>query len=319
MRYVLGVDSGGTKYLVRAADLSGKSLGCDEGPAANHYMQPLDEVKRLIGESIDRCLAQFGGARADCAYIVCGTTGCDSAEDHALLDGIYRKLPGFSCPVHVVNDAELAHYTATGGEGLLLIAGTGSIAFGRNAAGETRRVGGWPMSVMGEEGSGRFVDAWAMHEYTRYLDGVREKTPMMDAIGRETGVRTAKEMMDYGMAMFGPPWPTPRLGAIVNEAAQAGDRVACGILSRAAAGNFDLLRELADALGYSGQDAFAIGLWGSTIVKGLYQRLMLTELVQEAYPQAEIVIAKQDAAQGAVCWALERLKAESSLGGEDRA
>ena len=311
MRYVLGMDSGGTKYLVRAADLTGRLLGMDEGPAANHYMQPYEEVASLINAAIDRCIAQFGGKREDCAYILSGFTGCDSEEDHALLVGLYSSLPGFRCPVHCVNDAELAHYTATGGEGLLLVAGTGSIAFGRNAAGETRRVGGWPLIVMGEEGSGRFVDAWAMHEYTRYLDGVRPKTPMMEAIGRATGVYTAKAMMDYGMAMFGPPYPTPRLGAIVNEAALAGDPCACGILQRAAEGNFDLLQELAKALGYGEKDAFTIGLWGSTIVKGAYQRQTLTERLKAAYPNAQVIIAKRDAAHGAVCWALERLNAQA--------
>jgi len=310
MRYVLGIDSGGTKYLVRAADMEGRLIGCDEGPAANHYMQPLEEVKRLIGESIDRCLAQFGGKRADCRYILSGSTGCDSPEDEQLLTQIYEALEGFSCPVHCVNDAELAHYTATGGVGVLLVAGTGSIAFGRNGAGETRRVGGWPMSVMGEEGSGRYVDAWAMHEYTRYLDGVRPRSPMMDAIRQATGVSSAKEMMDYAMAMFGPPWPTPRLGAIINEAAQQGDRCACGILLRAAQGNFELLRELADALGFASQDAFTIGLWGSTIVKGVYQRMLLTEMLQDAYPEAIVTIPQMDAAQGAVRWALERLRAD---------
>ena len=308
MKYVLGIDSGGTKYLVRAAALDGALLGCDEGPAANHYMQPYDEVVARINENIDRCLAHFGGKREDCAYLVSGSTGCDSDEDQQLLTRLYEGLEGFSCPVHCVNDAELAHYTATGGVGLLLIAGTGSIAFGRNAAGETRRVGGWPMSVMGDEGSGRYVDAWAMHEYTRYLDGVRPRTPLMEHIARATGVRTAKEMMDYGMQMFGPPWPTPRLGAAVGEAALAGDPSAQKILDRAAAWNYDLLHELADALGFAGGDAFAIGLWGSTIVRGQYQQAALRRLLSEAYPQAQVVIAGIDAAQGATQWAIERLK-----------
>lgn len=314
MNYVLGMDSGGTKYLVRAADLSGNLIGMDEGPAANHYMQPLDEVKCLIEASIDRCLAQFGGKREDCAYMLSGSTGCDSSEDQQLLTDLYGGLARFSCPVYCVNDAELAHYTATGGVGLLLVAGTGSIAFGRNAAGETRRVGGWPLSVMGEEGSGRYVDAWAMHEYTRYLDGVRPQTPMMEAIRKVTGVTTAKEMMEYGMAMFGPPHPTPKLGALVNASAEQGDACARSILKRAAQGNFDLLYELAGALGYGAQDAFLIGLWGSTILKGTYQRRLLTDMLHEAFPQASVVIAPIDAAQGAVRWAIERLHTREARG-----
>jgi len=311
MQYVLGVDSGGTKYLVRAASLDGGLIGCDEGPAANHYMQPYEEVRALVNASIDRCISQFGGSRAECAYILSGSTGCDSEEDQQWLTQLYEGLEGFSCPVYCVNDAELAHYTATGGVGLLLIAGTGSIAFGRNAEGETRRVGGWPLSVMGEEGSGRYVDAWAMHEYTRYLDGMRERTPLMEHIERVTGVRTAKEMMDYGMQMFGPPWPTPRLGAAVGKAALEGDAIARRILDRAAAWNEELLHELADALGFDRDDALTIGLWGSTIVRGQYQQEQLKKLLHQSYPHARIVIAQVDAAQGAVQWALERLKDEN--------
>ena len=307
MKYVLGIDSGGTKYLVCAAALDGTLLGCYTGAAANHYMQPYDEVVALINESIDHCLAQFGGKREDCAYLVSGSTGCDSDEDQLLLTRLYEGLEGFACPVHCVNDAELAHYTATGGTGVLLIAGTGSIAFGRNPAGETRRVGGWPMSVMGDEGSGRYVDAWAMREYTRYLDGVRPRSALMEHIERVTGVKTAKEMMDYAMAMFGPPWPTPRLGGAVSAAAEEGDPYAKEILDRAAACNFDLLDELIRALGYTAEDSFAVGLWGSTIVLGKYQRAQLTRMMKNAYPGAQMVIAERNAAEGAVLWALERL------------
>ena len=163
------------------------------------------------------------------------------------------------------------------------------------------------MSVMGDEGSGRYVDAWAMREYTRYLDGVRPRTLLMEHIERATGVKTAKEMMDYAMAMFGPPWPSPRLGAAVSAAADEGDRYAREILDRAAACNFDLLDELARALGYTAEDSFAVGLWGSTIVLGQYQRAQLTRLMKDAYPQAQIVIAERNAAEGAVLWAIERL------------
>ena len=79
------------------------------------------------------------------------------------------------------------------------------------------------------------------------------------------------------------------------------------VLERAAACNFDLLDELCRALHYGRDDAFRVGLWGSTIVKGAYQRAQLTRLMKDAYPHAQIVIAERNAAEGAVLWALERL------------
>ena len=220
MRYVLGIDSGGTKYLVRAARLDGTLLGMFTGPTCNHYYLSRMQTLERIAQNIDACLAEFGGKREDCAYLMCGTTGYDSQEDGEIIQSIYHSLPGFNCPIRCINDAELAHYTATGGEGVLLIAGTGSIAFGRNSAGKTIRVGGWFSSIMGDEGSGRYVDAWALHHYSRWLDGCRPRTLLVEKISAELKIKTRKALMDYSAQMATPPWPSPKLGRIVNEAAE---------------------------------------------------------------------------------------------------
>lgn len=308
MKYVIGVDSGGTKYLVRAASLSGEMLGCYEGPTCSHYLMDEREAQRRMEESIARCLQAFGGKREDCAYILSGSTGYDSPEDGEILTRLYSTLPGFSCPVCCVNDAELAHYTATQGVGILLIAGTGSIAYGRNEKGESMRVGGWPLCVVGEEGSGRYVDAWALHHYTRYLDGVRPRTALIDEMEAVIGSKNRKEMMDYAMALYGPPWQSPGLGEAVNRAALAGDCYAQSLLERAAQWNADLVDELVRPLGFDRQDHFLVGIWGSTILKGDYQREAFLQLLGARWPGSRVVIAKEDAAQGAVRWALQKLK-----------
>lgn len=308
MKYVLGIDSGGTKYLVRAAGLDGGALGCFEGVPANHYLLSMEETRRRIGENIDRCLAAFGGRREDCVFILSGSAGCDSDEDAEILCALYRSLPGFCCPVVCVNDAQLAHYTVTSGVGILLVAGTGAIAFGRNAKGETRRVGGWPLSVMGEEGSGRYVDAWALHCYTRYMDGLRPRTPLIEGIESVIGVRTVKQMMDYTMELYGPPWQSPGLGRVVNEAALAGDAEAMALLERAAQWNVDLLGELVVPLGFDRETQFTVGIWGSTIIKGAYQRAVFERLLARRYPNSRLAVSDRDAAQGAVAWALEQLQ-----------
>ena len=85
MEYVLGIDSGGTNYRVMAADLQGRTLGSYTGQPANHYCVPEDQVKRIIRESLDTCLGQFGGRRSDCRYLVVGTTGLDSDQDGVIL------------------------------------------------------------------------------------------------------------------------------------------------------------------------------------------------------------------------------------------
>lgn len=306
MRYVLGIDSGGTKCHVRAAALDGILIGSYIGAPCRHYGRPLEETRAIIGANIDGCLKQFGGDRADCAGLMCGAAGFDSEEDGVILHNLYNSLDGFSCPMTVVNDAELAHYTVTGGVGVLVIAGTGGIAFGRNAAGETARVGGWFPCIMSDEGSGTYVDAWALHHLSRYLDGMRPHSAFLQALMDGTNIHSRKELMDHCAKMSSPPWETPGVGHIVDASARKGDPYACAILRHAGEWNFKLADELIRALGLDREESITVGIWGSAILKSDIQREEMQRLLHEAHPQAVLKGPEQDAAEGAVRWALEK-------------
>ena len=307
MRYVLGIDSGGTKVHVRASALDGTPLGSYIGAPCRHYGRPLEETRALIGANIDGCLATFGGKREDCAYIMCGAAGFDSEEDGIILHELYRSLDEFTCPVTVVNDAELAHYTVTGGVGVLVIAGTGGIAFGRSAAGETARVGGWFPCINSDEGSGTYVDSWALHHLSRYLDGMRPHSEFLQALMDGTNIHSRKELMDHCAKMASPPWETPGVGHIVDASARKGDPYAVAILRHAGAWNFKLADELIRALGLDRESEITVGIWGSAILKSDIQRAEMERLLLERYPQARLKGPERDAAEGAAQWAIERL------------
>lgn len=306
MGYVLGIDSGGTKFLVRAATEDGIPLAVHSGPNCSHHGRSHEEAFHLISKNIDACLAQFGGRREECVGLVCGTTGLDSEEDGEIIASLYRSLPGLNCPLHVVNDAELAHYTVTGGVGIVLIAGTGSIAFGRKQDGKCVRIGGWLFNIMGDEGSGRYVDAWALHHLSRWMDGCRPDSWLLERIREKTGINTRKELMDYAVSMATPPWCFPELGIFVAQAARQGDVYAEAIIKRAAQWNVKLICEAARLLEMRKDETFIVGLWGSSVVKNEVQQMILREKLLAVYPNAKIRISKIDAAEGAVRWALCR-------------
>ena len=136
MEFAIAIDSGGTNYRLRAIDGNGRMLSEYTGKPANHYHVGLEALPGIINSSISALLSSFGGERKDCRALFCGTTGLDSDEDDAFLNSFYRDRCGLSCPVRVISDAELAHYAVTGGEGVLLISGTGAIAFGCSREGE---------------------------------------------------------------------------------------------------------------------------------------------------------------------------------------
>ena len=98
-KYILGVDSGGTAFKVRAMSLEGQVLAEYEGIPCRHYQLGEEETIRRINLNMDAILALFDGRREDCLAIAAAVSGIDSPEDEEIVLRIYKALPGFSCPI----------------------------------------------------------------------------------------------------------------------------------------------------------------------------------------------------------------------------
>jgi len=308
MKYILGVDSGGTKYQVRAMALDGTVLADYIGVPCRHYQIGEEETLRRIEQNMTDCLALFGGKREDCLAIAAGVSGIDSEEDEAILHRIYHSLAGFTCPVRCLNDAEMTHYTVTGGTGVLVIAGTGSIAFGRNSQGESMRVGGWLFTILSDEGSGSYITRKAMFWYSRYLDGVIPETELIRLIKGQLGNLGRKDLMLFATDIATPPWTTPSLSIEVNQAALNGDPYALEILEDAAKCTFSLADAAIEKLRLQQEKELRVGVWGSAIVKSRLHLENFTRLVKEKYPEAKVLLPEKEAVDGACMMALEMAK-----------
>ena len=306
MEYVLGIDSGGTNYRVEAQDAQGNRLGYYVGLPVNHYNFSKDVWQARINTSIDACLAQFGGSRSEAKALVCGTTGIDCDADEVMLNDYYRSLPGFSCHVKVVNDAELAHYTVTGGSGILVIAGTGSIAFGRSRDGRTCRTGGWMFTIEGDEGSGTWVSRMALRQAGRWLEGAVPESALTRSVCQTLQIHTREDLNAIALHGGHSPWEMPPLGKIVNEAAAAGDPAAVEILQQAAHLIARLVEDNAAALHLAETEPdFIIGLWGSSLLCSPITRDTCCKRLQQKFPKAMIRLPERTAAEGACAWAWE--------------
>ena len=312
MKFVIGVDSGGTHYRIKACDLSGKCLGYTEGaPANHHYLNP-EEMKLRIESSLADCLGQFGGRIENLCMLVCGTTGIDSKEDYRRLMELYTGIGGSSCPVILMNDAELAHYTVTGGEGVLLISGTGSIVTGKNKNGKTARAGGWPLAILGDEGSGTWVTKMALRHVGRWLDEAVEKTVMTERICDLLGIREREDLIAMALESGINPANLPQLGKLVNEAAEEGDFYALEILTKAAHHLAALIRDIGYALDLRETEPdFKLGLWGSCILKSPQIFEELKNEISRDFPDARICLPEKEAIDGAVELALSRYMTEN--------
>lgn len=232
MALFLGVDGGQSSTKALIGDEMGRVLGSGAGGPCNHVgaAEGRDKLARAVSESVAAACAQaqLDPSQTHFEAACFGMSG-GPADKHALLS---RILPAKK--LVVTDDALIALSGATAGEpGVVVIAGTGSIAFGRNAAEETARAGGWGY-LFGDEGGGFDIARQAVRAALRFEEGWGPKTALHRVLLAATAASDANEAMHR---LYTAEWPRPRvasLAKLVDRAGEEGDAVAQEILANAA-------------------------------------------------------------------------------------
>lgn len=232
MRLFLGVDGGQSSTTALIADESGRVLGFGQDGPCNHVSGPEKRAKFIgaIGGAVMKALiaAQLDPTSRHFAAACFGFSGGPQdkqplIEEMFLVDRLV-----------VTTDALIALVGATAGEpGLITIAGTGSIAFGRNAAGKTARAGGWGY-VFGDEGGAFDIVRQALRASLRLDEGWGSPTSLRDRLLAAAQAENANDLLHR---FYTVDWPRPKiaqLSQIVDQAALEGDHVAGAILHKAA-------------------------------------------------------------------------------------
>jgi N-acetylglucosamine kinase-like BadF-type ATPase len=231
MRYVLGIDAGGTKTRALIADEHGRVLGGALGGGANLKTHGELEVEKVLHHVVEQAEGE-SGVRPDAVAL--GIAGADRSNDKAVLLAVLRRI-GFKSRVVVTNDARIAFVAGSPLRvGLALVCGTGSIAWGRNARGEIARAGGRGWHV-GDEGSGFWIGERAIRAVLRAADGRGPATALAQPLFDYFGVTGIDGLVS---AVYDAEYPRPRVATFaskVEEAALAGDAIAGEILDAAAA------------------------------------------------------------------------------------
>lgn len=227
-RFLLGMDGGGSHARARLADLEGQQLGAGIGGPAN----AANDLKGTIDALDAAALAALSAAglsdidRADVTAVI-GTAG---VSDPTVATQLAAAPFGFRS-LRVVTDAEIALEGAfAGGDGGILIVGTGSQAYGR--VGERRlRVGGWGPSLS-DGGSGAVIGRRTARRVLEAHEGLAASSPMTDAIFDRLG-GSAAALSAFGKTARSADWAV--LAPIVFDHAAIGDPVAGAIIATATA------------------------------------------------------------------------------------
>src|SRR4051812_45105915 len=228
--HVLGIDGGGTKTVCLLADERGLIVSEGRGPGANLHAAGEHGVEQVLRDVI----AEAIGDRTIVPAAIClGIAGVDRADEARTVHDVMRRI-GHRSRVLVVNDALIALVAGAGdAPGIVIIAGTGSIAYGRNAHGEAARAGGWG-HMIGDEGSGYWIGREALAAVMRAADGRGPATGLTREILAHFNVEDESRLPRIVYDREVPRMSVAALGPIVQRVAEQGDAVTTRILERAA-------------------------------------------------------------------------------------
>lgn len=230
----LGVDGGGTNCRAAIIGDGGEVIGEGRAEAANHIRVGMETAINHVVEAVAQASQQAGVELPEITAACVGLAGVSHPDHHRLMLAALKEALPIS-DITLETDARVALAGATGNKaGVVIIAGTGSIACGINSRGRFARAGGWG-PAMGDEGSGSYIGRRALESVVMSYDYRGEPTNMMEPILRHFGVSSPPELPpviydDPDSAMR----EIAQLSKIAVEAAQKGDKVARGILKDAA-------------------------------------------------------------------------------------
>lgn len=297
MALFLGIDGGGTKTTCVAGDES-QVLATATGSGSNVIR--LGEAQARIGlqSAISQacCAAGISPLRIQSACI--GAAGATNPDTNAATKQMARQiLP--NAEITVVGDMEIAHEAALSGHpGVIAIAGTGSIVYGRNQRGETARAGGWGFAIS-DEGSGQWIGRSAVSCAMRAHDSGRANL-LLKLILEEWKLGSTDDLIR--MANSTPPPNFAELFPVVQRSVDQGDTLADEILTRAGVelANLTLivLRKL-----WSTEEAVRIGVAGGVFANSTHVRRSFQHSLRVGWRKASICFQITDPVLGALSMA----------------
>lgn len=305
-RFWLGVDGGGTNCRAVVTDDNENVLGEGHAAAANLLRVGLEKAVGNVAKSVAEACRQSGIEISQLTAACIGLAGVSQPDYHRqMLDALKAVL---AIPqIALETDARVALAGATGNQpGIVIIAGTGSIACGINARGRFARAGGWG-PIMGDEGSGNYIGRRALEAVMMSYDFRGEATSMTAPVLSHFGVSSPPELTtviyDTSSKEKGEvQGKIAQLSRIAVNAAQEGDNVAQEILR-------DASEELAKtAIAVIEQlrmenDSFRVAYVGGVFEAGELILKPLREAINEIAPKAEIAPPMKPPALGAVMMA----------------
>lgn len=294
MTFFLGIDGGGTKTSCLIGDETA-ILGSGSAGGSNIVRVGADSARAALTTAIRQActVASIDPSQIHRACI--GVAGAAGPEIQETIRSIVAAL--ISGKIEIVGDMVIALEAAFGaGPGVITIAGTGSIAYGRNARGQTARAGGWGFAIS-DEGSGHWIGRTALSAALRAQDE-GEHPQLLESAKKLFDAATDEELIVKANA-------SPDFAALlpaVLAAADAGDTLARRILSDAGNELAAIARAVIGRL-FSGAARVPVAMVGGVFRNSSLVRQVFYNSVCSGCPAAEVQPNVVEPVQGALALA----------------
>lgn len=308
MKYLLSIDGGGTKTVGVLSNDKGEIIKFEITGSCSREVVGEEGEKEIISSLVKKILKD--GCIEKVNYAVFGLTGVDLPEDVVRVENFIKNLQ-IAENILVDNDSLIAWAASTLGEpGVVVSAGTGTIAFGINKKGERIRSSGWGWLV-GDEGSGFDIGRKGIISAIKYLDGRGEETILLDLIPQELQLPS---IIDVVLKIYHPSFPKAKIAEIapvVVKASKMGDKVAQEIL-------YGSGKELAEACNavikrLNMQDEkFVVGCAGRIFKADEIILQSFKEEVEKLAKSSSIIYPRYESVIGGIILGMKNLKIEIS-------
>jgi N-acetylglucosamine kinase-like BadF-type ATPase len=301
MKYFIGIDGGGTKSKCLLTNHNLEIIYETIGGPSNFLMLGTDKVSETILELILECANKNSIKLEDISGIVLGTTGGGRRNDaesleQAILNNAKNKNININF-LRVESDARIALEGAFSGKpGSILIAGTGSIMFGKDRFGNIHRVGGFGR-FLGDEGSGYRIGQRGLNAVAKEYDGRAEKTLISNYVLDEFSIKSPEELIteiyrnNFDIASAAP---------LVIKAAENQDKIATEIIESEAN---EIILHINSMKQKLNEKILFVSFIGSLLTKDNFYSYLVKEKVVQSFNEVVIKEAENPPEFGAILMA----------------
>jgi N-acetylglucosamine kinase-like BadF-type ATPase len=301
LKYLIGMDGGGTKTKCILTDFNLDTIFETAGGPSNFLVIGTEKVSKTVQDLVKHCLSSQKISAEEIYALVLGTTGGGRRTDAEILENqIFNDSEKNDIKIkriRVESDARIALEGAfTGESGSILIAGTGSIMFGKDEAGQIHRVGGFGRYI-GDEGSGYRIGWKALNIVARKMDGRGVHTKISDMLLSEFSISSGDELITE---VYRNNFDIASVAPIVFNAAEKGDKTAQKILAEEAD---ELILHIKAMKSKLNVKLLKLSLIGSLLTTANYFSYLFNEKVVREFDDVKIIEAEHSPEFGAALMA----------------